>query len=80
MKPTYALYNEELGYVMDCPAYSDIKQAEAACADKCRCHRVIELRPEDIKPCHPLSKFRPTDNARKCCEACMRFAGWNNDK
>lgn len=76
-KPVYALYNEELGYIADCPAFFDKREAELEAGSKCRRHRAVELRPEDIRPCHPMLKYRTSETMRKRCEKCPRFAGWN---
>jgi hypothetical protein len=57
----YVLRNDELGYVLDCPTFTDRKEAEHEAAGKCRCHSVVETNKADI--CRPM---KPIDECRRC--------------
>ncbi len=64
----YVLYNEEIGYIDDCPTFANEEQAELAAGNKCRFHSVRVKDLADLKPCHPAKKYSK-------CEGCPRFAG-----
>lgn len=59
----FALYNEELYYITECPTYESREEAESAAAGKCRRHKVVEI--DSIKPCNPCAIY-------DCCLHCAR--------
>lgn len=61
----YVLYNEELGYINDCPTYETYDEAMKAAVFKCRFHSVKE--DNDIQPCKPV-------NLHSGCLKCLRCA------
>lgn len=57
----YILRNEELGCIMDCPTFTDRKEAEDEAAGKCRKHTVVKTDRADT--CRPM---KPIDQCRRC--------------
>ena len=57
----YVIQNDELGYILDCPTFTDRKEAESECAGKCRRHSVVETDRADV--CRPM---KPIEQCKKC--------------
>lgn len=60
----YALRNDELGYITQCPLFKSKEEAEYEAMGKCRAHSVVEV--SELKPCKPVAPC-------KRCLQCPRF-------
>lgn len=64
----YILHNDEMGWLVECPVFTNKEEAEKEMYGKCR-HSIIELDDiADCEPCHPVEKY-------PMCASCCRFAG-----
>lgn len=61
----YVLYNEELGYINDCPTFESKEEAESAAINKCRYHSVMKI-PEISSPCNPVSMHQRCLKCARC--------------
>ena len=75
-KEVYVISNDEIGYIDECPTFTNIEDARAAAAKKCRRHSVVSVKRETLSPCQPLALYRQSEQAKQLCEKCPRFAGW----
>ena len=66
----YQLYNEEMGWVLDCPTYKTYDEALHEAVQKCRLHNPIPVLVSELKPCIPLERY-----CNDTCKGCPRWSG-----
>ena len=66
----YQLYNEEMGWVLDCPTYKTYDEALHAAVGKCKLHNPISVMVSELKPCTPIEQY-----CNDICKGCPRWSG-----